>query len=283
MNDSIIDQFLRRLDNDPRIYLVGLAGVPGSGKTTFCREVLARRPAVRIVPMDGYHLPRSMLNAEGLRRRGALHTFDGEAFYRDLLALRQNHQGVFPDFDHAEKDPRPRAIHVPAEARVVIVEGIYVLMSDWRAEPLFDLRVFLDCDLDEAVDRLAIRHLQTGLSTSLREGRHRAVTNDRVNSEVILADGCRERAHLVLSNPYRAGHEPVFDRTVDEEFEMLFPWRKVTPEEYVAKHRDRLENYAYHLYRFVDHALGRWARRLGVILSSPENLVTDGSSVIHDL
>lgn len=270
MNESMVEQFLQRLDNDPSIYLVGLAGVPGSGKTTFCREVLARRPDIRIVPMDGYHLPRTMLDAEGLRRRGALHTFDGEAFYRDMLALRQNHQGVFPDFDHAEKDPRPNAIPVTSEARVVIVEGIYVLMSGWRAESLFDLRVFLDCDLDEAVDRLAIRHLQTGISTSLREGRHRAVTNDRVNSEVILADGCRERAHLVLSNPFRAGHEPEFDRLVDEEFEKLFPWREVSPEEYVSQNAERLEGYTYHLYRYRDHVMGRWARRLGVLLSSPE-------------
>ena len=71
-------------------------------------------------------------------------------------------------------------------------------MQAWRAEPLFDLRVFLDCDLDEAVERLTVRHVRTGLATTLEEGRHRAVTNDRVNSEGILADGCRERADLIL-------------------------------------------------------------------------------------
>jgi pantothenate kinase len=71
-------------------------------------------------------------------------------------------------------------------------------MQSWRAEDLFDLRFFLDCDLDEAVRRLAKRHVETGLASTLDEGRHRALTNDRLNAEVILADGCRERADLVL-------------------------------------------------------------------------------------
>ena len=71
-------------------------------------------------------------------------------------------------------------------------------MKSWRAEPLFDLRVFLDCDLDEAVNRLTIRHVETGLASTEAEGRNRAITNDRVNAEVILADGCRERADLIL-------------------------------------------------------------------------------------
>jgi pantothenate kinase len=71
-------------------------------------------------------------------------------------------------------------------------------LSAWGAECMFDLRVFLDRGLDEAVERLARRHVETGLAATLAEGRMRATINDRVNSEVILADGCRERADLIL-------------------------------------------------------------------------------------
>jgi len=198
MNESITEVFLETLQKRPEIYMVGIAGVPGSGKTTFCRTIASRRPDAVIVSMDGYHLPRNRLDAEGMRRRGALHTFDGDAFHADMLSLRRNHRGSFPGFDHAEKDPRPDAVCVTPEVPLVIVEGIYVLMQAWRSELLFDLRVFLDCSLDEAVERLTIRHVQTGLASTLEEGRHRAVMNDRVNAEVILHDGCRERADLIL-------------------------------------------------------------------------------------
>jgi pantothenate kinase len=195
---ELAEQILEILRQRPGVYLVGIAGVPGSGKTTLCRELAARRPEALIVSMDGYHLPRCELDAEGMRRRGALFTFDGSAFQRDLTLLRQTREGWFPTFDHAEKDPRPNAVHITPDVPLVIVEGVYVLMESWQSEQLFDLRIFLDIDLDEAVERLAIRHVQTGLANTLGEGRDRANFNDRVNSQVILADGCRERADLVL-------------------------------------------------------------------------------------
>ena len=198
MTAPLVDLFLATLQQRPNAYMVGIAGIPGSGKTTLCRAIAARRPDAVIVPMDGYHLPRSRLDAEGLRRRGALHTFDGDAFHADMQSLRRNHFGTFPGFDHAEKDPRPGTVRVTPDVPLVIVEGIYVLMEAWRSEHLFDLRVFLECDVDEAVERLTLRHMQTGLAATQKEARQRAVTNDRVNAEVILADGCRERADLVL-------------------------------------------------------------------------------------
>lgn len=184
----------------PEIYLIGLAGIPGSGKTTLARAVASRVPGAVVVSMDGYHIPRGRLDVEGLRRRGAPHTFEVAAFRADMENLRRTHQGVFPDFDHAAKDPRPGAIHVSAEAPLVIVEGLYVLMRDWRLETLFDLRVFVDCDPDTAVERLIARHVETGVTATAEEGRQRALQSDRLNTEIILADGGRERADLILRN-----------------------------------------------------------------------------------
>lgn len=192
------DFILAALHDRPEAYLVGIAGIPGSGKTTLCRELKLRQPDAVVVPMDGYHLPRSRLDAEGLRRRGALHTFDAAAFRADIETLRRTRTALFPEFDHAEKDPRPGVIRVTPSAPLVFVEGIYVLMRDWQVEPLLDLKVFLDCDLDTAVERLAARHVACGLASTLEEGHRRALENDRVNSLGLLADGCRERADLCL-------------------------------------------------------------------------------------
>lgn len=184
----------------PGAFLVGIAGIPGSGKTTLSKALQAERPDIRVVPMDGYHIPRCRLDAEGLRRRGAQYTFDAAAFRSDMEKLRRDRCGVFPAFDHAEKDPRPGAIKVEPGTPLVIVEGIYVLMRAWAVESLLDLCVFVDCPLEQAIERLSRRHLATGLSDNLEAGRQRAMDNDRLNALDILADGCRERANLVVAN-----------------------------------------------------------------------------------
>lgn len=182
----------------PGAYLVALAGIPGAGKTTFARGLLGALPGSAVIPMDGYHLPRAVLDEEGLRRRGAPHTFDPAALRADLAALREKRAGVFPEFDHAEKDPRAGAIRIGPETPLVIVEGLYLLLRDWQLAPLFDLTLFLDCDLETALDRVTARHLACGLADSPTAARDRAEQNDRLNALAILADGCRDRADLVL-------------------------------------------------------------------------------------
>jgi pantothenate kinase len=108
--------------------------------------------------------------------------------------------GIFPAFDHAVKDPQPGAVIVPPQAPMVIVEGLYLLLRAWRLEELFDFSVFLDCDLEIALDRVAARHLACGLAATAAEARARAQSNDRRNALTILADGCRDRADLCVSS-----------------------------------------------------------------------------------
>ena len=178
--------------------LIALAGVPGSGKSTVAETLRTRWPRAVVLPMDGYHLPRRLLDAEGMRRRGAPHTFDPERLRADLLRLKAIGAGEFPEFDHAEGDPREAAIQIDADARPIFVEGLYVLLATWRLEAFFDLRVFLDCPLDVAMRRVAARHLACGLVPDATAAQLRAETNDRLNAEFILADGCRERADIVV-------------------------------------------------------------------------------------
>ena len=66
-----------RPDADRRI-IVGIVGSPGAGKSTIAAELVAALGAAAILlPMDGFHLPQSVLAALGRRdRMGAPDTFD---------------------------------------------------------------------------------------------------------------------------------------------------------------------------------------------------------------
>ena len=83
-----------------------------------------------------------------------------------------------------------------------------MLLRDWHAESLFDLRVFLDCNPDEARVRLFGRHVKAGVSATPEEARHRVETSNRLNGEAILADGCRERAQVILRSNDGASPHP---------------------------------------------------------------------------
>jgi pantothenate kinase len=80
-------------------WLVGVAGVPGSGKSTLVRAVCERlnargTPAV-VVPMDGFHYYRRQLDqmpdAElAHARRGAEWTFDARAYHACLAGIKSS-------------------------------------------------------------------------------------------------------------------------------------------------------------------------------------------------
>ncbi len=193
-----IDLILKKLNQRPDAYLTAIAGIPGSGKTTLSEQLHRQLPNSVVLPMDGYHLPRSRLDEEGMRRRGARHTFDASTFRFDLENLKRQREGSFPAFDHAKKDPEPNTIHVSAETAIVIVEGLYLLMPEWNLEKLFDLTIYIDCDLETAMRRVVNRHLQCGLADNLQQARDRVESNDRLNALDVMNGRCDEQADVVL-------------------------------------------------------------------------------------
>lgn len=130
--------------------------------------------------------------------RSAPHTFDSAKLRADLEALRRNHCGSFPAFDHSVKDPEPNAIQVGRDASPVFVEGNYLLLTEWNLEELFDFTIFLACDLDKAMDRVRDRLFSCGITSSPEEAALQVQFNDLINARLILADGIKDRAQLTL-------------------------------------------------------------------------------------
>lgn len=184
--------------------IIVLAGPPGSGKSTVAAKVVSNinnvlpQPIAAVLPMDGFHYSRAFLNTllnheEAHERRGAHWTFDAKAvvdLVRQLHASRENVTDILwaPSFDHKIKDPVPMAIRISPDTRIVIVEGNWLLYDQhpWNQIVGYaDDTWFVDVEPHLALQRVAARHLTSGIEKTLEAALDRARNNDMRNGEEV--------------------------------------------------------------------------------------------------
>ena len=185
---------------------IGLAGGPGTGKSTLAAELVAQLNAVRpgtaqLVPMDGFHIRHAKLEAMGqVDYKGAPHTLEGAEFVNFLHHLKSATTDVSgPGYSRKIEDVVDNAFTVAADVRVLVVEGNYLLLTDgpWAGvRPLLDYAVFIDVPRDLVEQRLLKRHAEEGLFTEERNRAHIA-RNDLPNYDLVCLS--QDRADVVIS------------------------------------------------------------------------------------
>lgn len=175
------------------IFWLGIAGAPGSGKSTISQKLALRLGDTAIVvPMDGYHYYRSELDQmadakEAHRRRGAPFTFNAQRFVDEIAEARKRREGRFPSFDHGTGDPVEEDVRLlKGHHRVVIVEGNYLLLDDepWnQIRALLDESWYLDVEINLCMERVRARFLATGRDS--QTAHRRIADNDRPNAELV--------------------------------------------------------------------------------------------------
>lgn len=177
-------------------HVIAVAGAPGSGKSTLAERLHdaleAQAPGLStILPMDGYHYDDAVLHQMGRRPwKGAPDTFDVGGLRNTLKRLRDPSEGAVavPVFDRGLEISRGSARIVPAEARLILAEGNYLLLDQapWSdLAPMFDLTVFVDVPEPELRRRLTRRWQDFGLSPD--EIAFKLDENDLPNGRAIIS------------------------------------------------------------------------------------------------
>lgn len=143
------------------MYIIGIAGGTGSGKTTVVRKIVESLPndKVAIIPQDSYYNDNTPLPMEERRKINFDHpsAFDWELLTQHIGELKNGHAVEQPTYSYLECNRLPETVHVePCE--VLIVEGIMALYQPELRE-LMDLKIFVDADPDERLIRVIYRDM----------------------------------------------------------------------------------------------------------------------------
>ena len=168
---SLVDHLYDRLLSTGVRQIIGIAGAPGTGKSTFASglaDALGRERSI-VVPMDGFHLANKIIDGTALRdRKGAIDTFDVGGYVSLLQRLRSRDEPMVyaPSYRRGLEEPIAASIAVPEDIDFVITEGNYLLSAEpsWhRIRSLVDEIWFVETPHQLRVDRLIARHIAFGM------------------------------------------------------------------------------------------------------------------------
>lgn len=186
----------RTLATRNRRTLLGIAGAPGTGKSTLAAALVRELgDASLLVPMDGFHLSNEVLVSHGLRdRKGAPDTFDVGGYLALLKRLRDQSEDVVyaPDFRRDLEEPIAASIPVHHDTPLIITEGNYLLLDEggWvDVRGLLDETWYLTLPHSVRETRLISRHVEFGKSPE-------AATDWVRRSDALNADAVEPTAQL---------------------------------------------------------------------------------------
>jgi pantothenate kinase len=196
----------RLLAADPAArQIIGIAGPPGSGKSTVAERLVAAANAARpgfaaLLPMDGFHYDDRLLGELGRHaRKGAPDTFDVGGLAHTLARLRARNEAAVavPVFDRNIEIARAGARLIAQSVRLVVVEGNYLLLAegDWAAlRDLFELTVMIETSEADLNARLTRRWKNLGLAPEAIAAKVEG--NDLPNGRRVIAQSARADLRL---------------------------------------------------------------------------------------
>ena len=188
------------------MFIIGIAGGTGSGKTTVVRKIIERLPKgeVVVIPLDSYYKDSSNVPMEDRQKINFDHpdAFDWPLLEKHLDMLKEGKSIEQPTYSYITCTRQPETIHVePRE--VIIVEGILALCDD-NLRKQMDMKIFVDADADDRLIRVIKRDIvERGRTTEAVIERYQRVLKP-MHAQFI--EPCKRYADVIIP---QGGHNKV--------------------------------------------------------------------------
>jgi len=143
------------------MFIIGIAGGTGSGKTTVVRKLTERLPKgeVVVIPQDSYYKDSSHVPVEERQNINFDHpdAFDWTLLEQHIAQLKLGQSVEQPIYDYITCTRQKQTVHIEPK-EIIIVEGIMAL-SDKELREQMDLKIFVDADGDDRLIRVISRDI----------------------------------------------------------------------------------------------------------------------------
>lgn len=143
------------------VYVIGIAGGSGSGKSTFAARLREQFPdSVALISCDNYYRAHDDIPLEERRKLNydAPEALEFDLMVSHLQALKRGEAVDCPVYDFTLHNRSDKVLSIEPKP-VIIVDGILIL-SDPALRETFDLRIYVETDADERILRRARRDME---------------------------------------------------------------------------------------------------------------------------
>jgi uridine kinase len=143
------------------VYVIGIAGGSGSGKSTFAARLREQFPdSVALISCDNYYRAHDDISLEERRllNYDAPESLEFDLMVTHLQALKRGEAVDCPVYDFTLHNRSDKVLHIDPKP-VILVDGILIL-SDPALRETFDLRIYVETDADERILRRARRDME---------------------------------------------------------------------------------------------------------------------------
>jgi len=144
------------------MFIIGIAGGTGCGKTTIVNQIMNGLPksAVEVISQDSYYKDSSHLTTEERVKINFDHpeAIDFDLLKKHLVSLKEGKAIQQPVYSFTTHNRTKDTVNIIAE-KIIIIEGILIL-SNQSIRNMCDLKIFIHADADERLMRRIKRDIQ---------------------------------------------------------------------------------------------------------------------------